>query len=512
MSIDTSSGTTSSDFLEKLKKALARDGDFPASARVVSELREVISKPESTTNQVAEIILREPSLGTRVLHLVNSSFYRRAKPIMTVSQAVIQIGMRPLAELCSGLILLQKFIPVARKGGPFAQCLKKTITTSILTSSISAELDKHSRAKAAKSGTASALKDETGYLAGTFAEMGTLLLAYYFPKLYESAERRAETKQLSMAQSIQELVGLSPIEISIQVLEELQLPEEYKKVLSGAAEKSLADVKKSESSEEDPMDRMIDALYAGSTLSQAINEKSSSGTLEDAIAEINSKISLESVLLSDVLGKLVDSYRDYCSSLELQLPGLPEELQHYKAKIAAAQAAGQGAGKGGEEELLNEEEQFLDFVEEIRIAVENREPTASVITTVMETFAWSLGFDRVFLMLFGPGKQKLNGRMLLGHIPGFDPKTFTREVKGEGTRFAPEVIALTESRPVYRGDPIFPDGWPFAAIPVGFDKRSVGIIYADRSSATGGQELSSREEAAIGVLAELLDRSISLNR
>ena len=209
---------SSSDFLEKLKKALSRDGDFPASARVVSELREVISKPESTSNQVAEIILREPSLGTRVLHLVNSSFYRRAKPIMTVSQAVIQIGMRPLAELCSGLVLLQKFIPVARKGGPFAQCLKKTITTSLLTSSISSELSK----KGIKESTT--LKDETGYLAGTFAEMGTLLLAYYFPKLYESARRRSEGKKQPIAQSIEELVGLSPIEISLEILEGVKAP------------------------------------------------------------------------------------------------------------------------------------------------------------------------------------------------------------------------------------------------------------------------------------------------
>ena len=71
---------------------------------------------------------------------------------------------------------------------------------------------------------------------------------------------------------------------------------------------------------------MANALYAGSTLSTAINDSSSPEALEEAIAEVHSKIPLESVLLSDVLGELVDSYRDYCSSLELQLPGLPEQF------------------------------------------------------------------------------------------------------------------------------------------------------------------------------------------
>ena len=105
---------TAEQFVEKLRNALRRDGDFPASAKIVSELRMLTSDPRTTANQITEVILREPSLGTRVLHLVNSSFYRRAKPIMTVSQAVVQIGMKPLADLCAGLVLLQKFVP-----GPF---------------------------------------------------------------------------------------------------------------------------------------------------------------------------------------------------------------------------------------------------------------------------------------------------------------------------------------------------------------------------------------------------------
>ncbi|MCB0321011.1 MAG: hypothetical protein KDD60_08800, partial [Bdellovibrionales bacterium] len=147
---------------------------------------------------------------------------------------------------------------------------------------------------------------------------------------------------------------------------------------------------------------------------------------------------------------------------------------------------------------------------EIRAAVENHEPTASVITTVMETFAWSLGFDRVLLLLFTPGKKQLVGRMLLGNVPDFNPKSFTRKVGQEASAYAPDALAIKESRPVYRGDPLFEDGWPFATIPVGFDKRAIGVIYADRSSESN-EDLSSREQAAVSVLAELLDRSISLN-
>jgi HD-like signal output (HDOD) protein len=50
--------------LKRLRNALQRDGDFPASAKVVSELKRLTSDPKTTANQITEVILKEPSLGT----------------------------------------------------------------------------------------------------------------------------------------------------------------------------------------------------------------------------------------------------------------------------------------------------------------------------------------------------------------------------------------------------------------------------------------------------------------
>ena len=129
----------------------------------------------------------------------------------------------------------------------------------------------------------------------------------------------------------------------------------------------------------------------------------------------------------------------------------------------------------------------------------------------METFAWSLNFDRVLLMLLGQGKKELTGRMILGLVKdNFDPKSIQRKIGESASSYAPDALAFKESRPIFNGDPIFEDGWPFAAIPIGFGQRSIGVIYADRINPTD-DEVSGRDQAAIGVLAELLDRSVSLN-
>ena len=113
-------------------------------------------------------------------------------------------------------------------------------------------------------------------------------------------------------------------------------------------------------------------------------------------------------------------------------------------------------------------------------------------------------------MLVASGKTKLQGRMALGSVQDLDPMTIVRPIGTNAGPYSPDATAMKESRPVFNGDPVLEDGWPFAVAPIGYGKRVIGVIYADRMD-PNARELSSKEQAAIGVLAELLDRSLSLN-
>ncbi|MCB0339886.1 MAG: HDOD domain-containing protein, partial [Bdellovibrionales bacterium] len=471
-----------------------RDGDFPASAKVVSELRRLTSEPNTTAANITEVILKEPSLGTRILHLVNSSFYQRAKPIMTVSQAVIQIGMKPLAELCSGLVLLQKFVPAARRGGPFANCLQKTICTAILASSLSSENDKGEGRPG----------DEAGYLAGSFLELGTLLLAYYFPQIYQTAVKRAKAKDQSIGTSIQDITGVSPLELSITVVEALNLPEYYREILVAAfsLDKNVDD----ESAKKlDP--RIIAAaksIQAAEQISNVVVFKSEVDELQDVMKKVQASTGIDVGVLGTIVGELPSKFKEHCSALEVTLTSLPEFTS-----VSAEKGTQQS--DASKEITFDSSDSFSHFVEEIREAIESNEPTSSVITTVMETFAWGLKFDRVLLLLLGAGKHELIGRMLLGPSK-IDPRSFHRSVQGNLDPHAPDAVAFRESRPVFFGDPLFDDGWPIAVIPVGFNKHTIGVIYADRIAGQGNDmELTEREKAAIGMLSELLSRSLEMS-
>lgn len=499
---DITGSVTPEKLVERLRSALARDGDFPASAQAVLELQKLADDPNTTGNQVAEVILREPSLGTRVLHIVNSAFFRRGKPIMTVSQAVVQIGMKPLADLCSGLILLQRFVPLARRGGAFEMSLQQTILTSLLSKAIgSAQEKKHG----GKTG------DELGFLAGSFAGIGTLLLAYYFPKVYEAAAKRAHSKGVRLSQGILEVTGLTPLKLSLEVVDALKLPSFYVEVLKASeALGDQVDQSRGQKSSIVPpplappqIVKTANAVTAATEVSRTLTEEGNAEAMEKSLSSLSSVLKIDQKAVASTLANLSEVFENHCNAIELQLPALPEFVSQYTE-------SGDLAPEPTSQKKTVEDDQFKNFIDEIREAVDNQEPTASVITSVLETLAWGLKFDRVILLLLSPNRRQLLGRMALGNLGELVIQTMERPIGPDADRFAPDAKALEEGRPIFNGDPVLDGGWPLAAIPIGQVERSIGVIYADRVN-SNSDELTGKEQAAIGVLGELLDRSISMS-
>ena len=492
MNDNYSSQQTPEDILVKLTNALKTDGDFPASAKVVNKLKELTNDPRTTAQQLAEVILHEPSLSTRILHLVNSSFYRRSKPIMTVGQAVVAVGMKAIADMCAGLVLLQRFIPVARKGGPFADCFKRSMVTSLLSSSFSAEIG----------GKSEGSSNELGYISGFFSEIGTVLLGYYFPKIYETAVSRAKFKNITLAESLYQITGHTPTAISIEVISALGMPPFYVEVIKASSDAKRLAQKSIRSLDEEKIVVAGRSVGAGLCVSAAI-EEGDTARLERALARVHDEYGIETDTSMQVIRRLNEIFRDHCAVTEIELPPLPEFLKTF-------------AGNTGEHDLnqpltgdvANEQVKFFSFIDEIKTAVQNREPAASIITSVMEALKFGLLFDRVILMLFDAAKKNIGTRMALG-VEGFRPGNIVKPIDAKFS--SPESIALRDGKVVFQGDSLLENGYPFVFMPIGTIKKGLGIIYADRSPAGAekhGKELDERARANISMLADLVDRSL----
>jgi HD-like signal output (HDOD) protein len=76
----------------RLRSIVGRIRQLPALPRTYSRLRDAMSKPDVGTAEVARIIMADTAIAAKVLQVVNSAFFRRARAITKIETAVSHLG------------------------------------------------------------------------------------------------------------------------------------------------------------------------------------------------------------------------------------------------------------------------------------------------------------------------------------------------------------------------------------------------------------------------------------
>ncbi|HEY6454331.1 MAG TPA: response regulator [Steroidobacteraceae bacterium] len=78
---------------------IGRIRQLPAQPRVFSRLQVVMAKPDATARDVARVIATDTAITAKVLQIANSAFFRRARRISNIEQAVLYLGFRMVRNL-----------------------------------------------------------------------------------------------------------------------------------------------------------------------------------------------------------------------------------------------------------------------------------------------------------------------------------------------------------------------------------------------------------------------------
>ena len=157
---------------EQLLNAMNEKSDFPAVFQHITEIN-MKTSPLSTTsaNELASIILKDYSLTSKLLKVVNSAMYRQfSGQISTVSRAVVILGFEQVRITATGLMF---FAHLQDKST--AHYVKEEVLSSFLSGILAQDLSKH-------------LNMEDGedlFICAMFHNFGRLLVMYYFPDEYE---------------------------------------------------------------------------------------------------------------------------------------------------------------------------------------------------------------------------------------------------------------------------------------------------------------------------------------
>jgi putative nucleotidyltransferase with HDIG domain len=94
---------------EEILNILRNIRNLPTLPDVVMEILRLCESPNSTTREIAKLVEKDPVLTTKVLKLVNSSYFGLSRELFSVNQALVLIGYNNLKNLILSASMLQVF-------------------------------------------------------------------------------------------------------------------------------------------------------------------------------------------------------------------------------------------------------------------------------------------------------------------------------------------------------------------------------------------------------------------
>ncbi len=155
--------------------SLVNMDSLPAMSDHVTELLSLIGNSRVTAKELSEAILKDYSLATKILQVVNSAYYSRGTPVSTISRAVTVVGLDTLREISSTMALFEEFMTA----GKDRDAISATFTLSLISAN---------QSKLFCTIKKTTLSLEEAYICTLLHKLGKIVVLVYLPDLYRAIE------------------------------------------------------------------------------------------------------------------------------------------------------------------------------------------------------------------------------------------------------------------------------------------------------------------------------------
>jgi HD-like signal output (HDOD) protein len=164
---------------EQVKTLVARINKLPTLPTSYQKLVEVLRSPNSSIEDVAEIISTDPAMTARLLKLVNSAYFGLQKPVADVARAGALLGLDRIMALVLGQGIFSDCAAPKVEGFSMEALWQHSVSTAAAAHRI-ATAEKMDRDMVA-----------AAFLAGMLHDIGKLVLAMGLPEQYAKVLKQA---------------------------------------------------------------------------------------------------------------------------------------------------------------------------------------------------------------------------------------------------------------------------------------------------------------------------------
>jgi HD-like signal output (HDOD) protein len=400
----------SSGHLGNYLKIIDESPMVPAFSANIRELIGVLEDPYYPVLEVSRIILRDVSLTTQILKLVNSIYFQsRQRQVHTISSAVMIVGFEVLRDLAVGLKLFENF----QKSASLNQ-VKKLIFQSFFMALSAQELAQQDQR----------FNNEELFLTALLYNFGELVAAHYFPEEYQRVLELVQETQISKSAAVKQVFQFSLEDLGEALLKNWNFPERLCA--------RLTDLKLPGGDSAGPQGNRSRFFKRVHDLSQALLDSDVSPERRQKLQEKMARdLGIESEALERSLAASKHRLQDLTRVLKLDIKDLklslpsaePEEAEAVdqidQGETAVAQPEKPPVQDSqGPDHASNQELQSMTFllqvIEEINQAIASHMPIHQVIMMILEGIFQGVGFDRVVFCVVDRQRTWISGRFGIG--------------------------------------------------------------------------------------------------
>ncbi|MCP3892930.1 MAG: HDOD domain-containing protein [Desulfobulbaceae bacterium] len=174
------------------------------------QLKRIVDDPDSSADDLAKLIVKDPALTARLLKLVNSAIYYFPRQVSSLKHAITLVGTQQLY-----ILALATSATAIIRSVEDVQIELETLWKHSVYSAVIAE----------KIATQKGLDKESLFVAGLLGNIGTLAVVKYDPEITLKAITPKESNQLPW-QREEEVLGFTMAEAGASLLDAWGLPDE----------------------------------------------------------------------------------------------------------------------------------------------------------------------------------------------------------------------------------------------------------------------------------------------
>ncbi len=402
--------------VDRLLERMKNKGDFPAVSANISQLNAKVSSSMTSAPQLANVILNDYSLTTRLLKLINSPFYGQVRGrVTTVSRAVVLMGFEAVREAGLGLMLFDHLKSADKEqAGMMMDEAVGSLVSGLVARSMASDVD--------------GVMEEEAFVCSMFHNLGRHIALFYFEK--EADEIRLLLEEEGMDENVasQRVLGISFEKLGKELAKRWGFPEQIVDTMSDLSETKIE--RPREKSQR--LHHLVGFSEEFTKAAAEVDPELRKAGFSDLATRYGASFRISEEQLEELLERTAEQIEEYAEIMDFKI------ADSKLASTLCAAAGGTSDSQENEQELEEElveaneptpkeleqmrvarklaerESTMMTGVEEVAAALKGRYDLNTLMLTVLETMYRGLGLSRVIFCLHDVRAKKMCARSGFG--------------------------------------------------------------------------------------------------